>query len=71
MNQDVSRNRMLFCKEAGKVKGGKLENWFSIKDTNRRLVVGEDEVRRIWRDYFEDLYNINTEEQVAVQEKKK
>ena len=26
----------------------------------------EDEVRRIWKEYYEDLYNIDTQEQVAV-----
>ena len=30
------------------------------------MVQGEDEVRRIWKEYFEDLYNIDTQEQVAV-----
>ena len=27
----------------------------------------EDVVRRIWKKYFEDLYNIDTQEQIAVQ----
>ena len=27
---------------------------------------GEDEVQRIWKEYFEDLYNIDTQKQVAV-----
>ena len=33
---------------------------------NGRLAQGEDEVRRSWKEYFEDLYNIDTQEQVAV-----
>ena len=33
---------------------------------NRNLSQGEDEVRRIWKEYFEDLYNIDIQEQVAV-----
>ena len=37
-----------------------------MKDENGRLVQGEDEVRRIWKDYFEDLYDIGTLEQVAL-----
>ena len=28
--------------------------------------MGDDEVRRIWKDYFKNLYNINTQEQVTV-----
>ena len=35
-------------------------------DRNGRLVQGEDEVRRIWKEYFENLYNVDTQEQVAV-----
>ena len=27
---------------------------------------GEDEVRKIWREYFEDLYNIDAQKEVAV-----
>ena len=30
------------------------------------MAQGEDELRRIWKEYFEDLYNIDTQEQVAV-----
>ena len=28
---------------------------------------GEDEARKTWKDYFEDLYNIDTQDEVAVQ----
>ena len=28
--------------------------------------MGEDEVRKTWKDYFEDLYNMDTQEQIAV-----
>ena len=37
-----------------------------IKDGNWRLALEEDEVRRIWKDCFEDLYDIGTQEQVVV-----
>ena len=37
-----------------------------IKDRNGRLALGEEEVRRIWKEYFEDLYDTDTQEQVAV-----
>ena len=29
-------------------------------------MMGEHEIRRTWKNYFEDLYNIDTHEQVAV-----
>ena len=30
------------------------------------MAQGKDEVLRIWNEYFEDLYNIDTQEQVAI-----
>ena len=67
MNEDVSGNRKLFCHGVSNVKGVKVDNFSRIKGGNGRLVQGEDEVRRIWKEYFEDLFNIDTREQVAVQ----
>ena len=29
------------------------------------MVLEEAEVRRVWKEYYEDLYNIDTQEQVA------
>ena len=66
MNQDVNGNRKLFCKEVSKVNRGKVENSNRIKDVNGRLAQGEDTMRKIWRKYFEDLYNIDTQEEVTV-----
>ena len=45
------------------MNGGKVESRSNIKDGNGRLQLGEDEVRRIWKDYFEDMHNIDTKEQ--------
>ena len=46
-----------------------LERWNCrrIKDGNGRLALEEDEILRIWKDYFEDLHNTNIQEQVAAQ----
>ena len=43
----------------------KVESCSRIKDRNMTLAQ-EDEVRRIWKDYFEDLCNIDTQGEVAV-----
>ena len=59
MNEDVNGNKKLFWKEVSNVKGGKMESCSRIKDGNGRLAQGEDEVRMIWNEYFEDLYNID------------
>ena len=65
MNEDVNGNRKLFLKEVSNVKGGKVKSCSRMRDGNGRLAQGEGEVRRNWREYFEDLYNIYTREQVA------
>ena len=44
----------------------KVESCIRIKEGNGRLAKEEDEVRKIWKTYFEDLYNIDTQEEVAV-----
>ena len=44
----------------------KVDGCSTMKDRNGRLTLGGDEVRRVWKDYFDDLYNIGTQKQVAV-----
>ena len=46
--------------------GGKVESSSRKKDGNGRLALGEAEVCQIWKVYFEDLYNVDTQEHVAV-----
>ena len=48
------------------VKRGKMESCSKIKDRNRRLAYGDDEIQRVWKEYFEDLHNIDTNEQAVV-----
>ena len=66
LNEDVNGNGKLFWKEESNAKGGKVESCSRINDGNGRLAQGEDELRRIWKEYFEDLYSIVTQEEVAV-----
>ena len=66
MNEDVNGNRTFFWKEVSNAKGGKMESCSRVKDGNSRLAQEEDEERKIWKGYFEDLYNIDTQEKVAV-----
>ena len=47
-------------------KGGKRESCRRIKDGNGRLAQGEEEARKIWKRYFEDLYNIDSQQEVEV-----
>ena len=46
------------------LKGGKVENCTRMKDGNGRLAQGEDKVRKIWKEYFEDVYNIDIRNQL-------
>ena len=55
MNQDVDGYMKLLWKEVSKLNGGKMENCSRIKAGNRRAALREDEVKRIWKEYFEDL----------------
>ena len=66
MNEDVNGNEKMFWKEVSNAKGGKVESCNRIKSGNGRLVQGEDEMRRIWKEHFEDLYNLHVQEQVAI-----
>ena len=60
MNEDVNGNRILIWKEVSNAKGRNVESCSIIKVENGRLEQGEDEERKIWKGYFEDLYNIVT-----------
>ena len=65
MNEDVNENRKLFSKGVSNTKGGKVESCSRIKVGNGMLALGENGVRKIWKEYFEVLYNIDTQEEVA------
>ena len=41
------------------MNGGKVESCSRIKDGNDSLALGENEIQMIWKDYFEELYNID------------
>ena len=62
----AARRKEAAWKEVSNVKEGKVESCNRIKDGNGRLVQAEDEVRRIWKEYFEIFYNVDTQEQVVV-----
>ena len=61
INEDVNGNSKLFFKEVINAKGVKVESYSRIKDGNGRLAQGEDEVRKIWKEYFKE-----TQEEDAV-----
>ena len=65
----MNGNRKLSWKVLSNANGGKVESCSRINDVNERLGKGEDEVRKILREHFEYLYNIDTQEQVVVQER--
>ena len=66
MDEDLYGNRKLFWKGMSNAKKGKVKGRSRIKDGNGMLARGEEKMRRIWKEYFKDLYNIDTQEQGAV-----
>ena len=66
MNEYVGGNRKLFLKDVGKRNMVKVESFRRIKDGTGMLVVREDEIRNILKDYFENLYNTDPQEQALM-----
>ena len=62
MNQDVDGNRKLFWKVVSKENGRKVESWSRI-NFKREMA---DWHWEIMKHYFENIYNIYTQESVTV-----
>ena len=54
----MNGNRKLFRKKVTNAKGRNVKSCRKMKDGKGRLAQGEGEVRRSWKEYFENLYNI-------------
>ena len=52
MNEYGNETRKLFWNEVSNTKGRKVESCSRIKDGHRRLEQGEDEMRKIWKEYL-------------------
>ena len=50
----------------GKVIGGNVESCSRTNKGNGRYSLGVDEIRRTCREHFENMYNIDTQEQLVV-----
>ena len=48
------------------MKGRRVESRSRIKDGNGRLTQEDEEVRIIWKEYIEDLYNVDSQKHMAV-----
>ena len=48
------------------MNGGEIESSSRIKNGNWSLPVGENEEKRSWRDYLENLCDSKTQEQIVV-----
>ena len=65
MNEQFEKNiNHDFVKGKGKMNGEKTQNYNTIIDNTGRLTVGEGELRKVWKDSFEDPYNVTLDEQV-------
>ena len=62
MNQDVSGDKNGSEKVVGKVKNGKMEHCIRLKYRTGKVVNERIMCERLG-EYFEDLYNVDTEDQ--------
>ena len=66
MNEDIHGNKKLFWKEVRKVGKERNGNFSNIMNRNGTLVTEESEVRGVWREYFENLHKVGSNEEVIV-----
>src|SRR5678815_67152 len=66
MNGDIQGNRKLFWKEARKVKNENKGNLLRIMNRDGVFVTDEIDVRGVWKEHFENLYNIGSNKEVIV-----
>src|SRR5678815_963144 len=66
MNGDLQGNRKLFWKEARKVKNENKGNLLRIMNRDAAFVTDEMNVRGVWKEHFENLYNIDSNEEEIV-----
>ena len=59
MNEDAIGNRKLFWKEVKKARNSERNSCVSVKDGSGRALSGEEEVKKRWKEYFEQLYNVD------------
>ena len=53
-------SRKLIWKEVGKARSGTISTYSRITGRIKRLIMGKDTLREIWKEYFEDPYNADT-----------
>ena len=56
-------NRKVFLEEVAKVNEGNVENFGRVKEGIRKRKKSKDWT---WKDYFQALYNMSTQEQVVI-----
>ena len=68
MNEDVQGSRKLFWKEVRKIKteSESKGNLQRIMNRDGNFVMNETDVKRVWREHFENLHNFGRNEEVTV-----
>ena len=62
---ECKRNRRMFQNEVLKGNDRRVKNCIKIKDRTRKFTVEEHDVWKTWKEYFEDQYDVKTEEQAV------
>ncbi len=66
LSQNFSENKKVFKKEVKKVRGGEKSGGVRMRGESGELVMGESELKEIWKSYFEQLMNNEAEGEAVV-----
>ncbi len=56
LNENFSENKKLFWKEVRRVRGGERGGGVRMRGEDGELVRGENNLKGLWKDYFEQLF---------------
>ena len=66
MNESFRENSKMFWKELKRVRKGESGSESRIKDGSGRLLVEEEEIKKRWAEYFEELLNVWDEREANI-----
>jgi len=68
MTNDMNGNIKLFWKEVKKARGCVANGSEKVKDASGRMLLRDNDVKERWKEYFEELLNVEMQDQIVVNE---